>query len=172
MTNGTFGECAWDRGQPVWNADSARRSRLNPQEADPVYLRFTDSYLEWAARPQLAVTIESRASRSRQTAPRRPKSCWRSIAATQTNNIWFTEEHFGASVSGTAAPWVYLVGVYSAGAKNKEPGEFARRRRHADLGIRLAEVGEREGSAPDGQLRIRVPMQTTRSRSPISTSSL
>src|SRR5688572_30845217 len=30
---------------------------LNPQEADPVYVRFTDMYAEWSTRPELVVTV-------------------------------------------------------------------------------------------------------------------
>jgi phosphate-selective porin OprO/OprP len=42
------------------------------------------------------------------------------------NNIWFTEEYLpGLTVSGAPAPWVYIVGVYSAGAKNREFGDFS-----------------------------------------------
>ena len=42
-----------------------------------------------------------------------------------TNNIWFTEEYLtGISASGTAAPWVYRIGIYSAGEKTREFGKF------------------------------------------------
>jgi phosphate-selective porin OprO/OprP len=43
-----------------------------------------------------------------------------------SNNIWFPQEYMpGVSVSGRMAPWVYRGGVYSAGAMNREFGDFS-----------------------------------------------
>jgi phosphate-selective porin OprO/OprP len=98
---------------------------LNPQEADPVYVRFTDLYAEWTIRPELVVTAGKQSvpyTVDGATSSRELIAIDRSNLA---NNIWFTEEYLpGASVAGTSAPWVYFVGMYSAGAKNKELGEF------------------------------------------------
>lgn len=42
-----------------------------------------------------------------------------------SNNLWFGQEYMpGVSVSGRIAPWTYRVSVYSAGAANRELGEF------------------------------------------------
>ena len=41
-------------------------------------------------------------------------------------NIWFPQEYIpGVSASGRIAPWTYRVGLYSAGAMNRELGEFS-----------------------------------------------
>jgi phosphate-selective porin OprO/OprP len=42
------------------------------------------------------------------------------------NNIWFPQEYTpGISASGRVAPWTYRLGVYSAGAANREFGDFS-----------------------------------------------
>jgi phosphate-selective porin OprO/OprP len=99
---------------------------LNPQEADPVYVRFTDLYLEWSTRPQLAVTIGKQGVPFTVDGTTSSKELLAIDRSNLANNIWFTEEYLpGISASGTAAPWVYVVGAYSAGAKNKELREFS-----------------------------------------------
>jgi phosphate-selective porin OprO/OprP len=99
---------------------------LNPQEADPVYVRLTDAYVEWSAREHVALTFGKQSmpfTLDGTTSSRELLSVDRSNLA---NNIWFTEEYLpGVTVSGTPAPWVYIVGVYSAGAKNREFGDFS-----------------------------------------------
>lgn len=99
---------------------------LNPQEADPVYVRLTDAYVEWSAREHLALTVGKQGvgfTLDGSTSSKELVSVDRSNLA---NNIWFTEEYLpGVSVSGAPAPWVYNVGVFSAGAKNREFGDFS-----------------------------------------------
>ena len=99
---------------------------LNPQEADPVYVRFTDLYLEWSTRPQLALTIGKQSVPFTADGTTSSKELVAIDRSNLANNIWFTEEYLpGISASGTAAPWVYILGAYSAGEKNKELGEFS-----------------------------------------------
>ena len=99
---------------------------LNPQEADPLYVRFTDLYAEWSTQPELVVTIGKQAvsfTVDGATSSRELLAIDRSALA---NNLWFTEEYLpGASVSGTVANWAYIAGAFSAGARNKELGEFS-----------------------------------------------
>jgi phosphate-selective porin OprO/OprP len=99
---------------------------LNPQEANPVYVRFTDMYAEWTARPELVFTVGKQSipyTMDGATSSRELIAIDRGALA---NNLWFTEEYLpGASVAGTSEPWIYFVGAYSAGARNKELGEFS-----------------------------------------------
>jgi phosphate-selective porin OprO/OprP len=99
---------------------------LNPQEADPVYVRFTDMYAEWTMRPEVVLTFGKQSipyTVDGATSSRELIAIDRSPLA---NNLWFTEEYLpGASVAGTTEPWVYFVGAYSGGARNKELGEFS-----------------------------------------------
>jgi phosphate-selective porin OprO/OprP len=99
---------------------------LNPQEANPVYVRFTDMYAEWTARPEVVLTFGKQSipyTVDGATSSRELIAIDRSPLA---NNLWFTEEYLpGASVSGTSAAWTYFAGAYSAGARNKELGEFS-----------------------------------------------
>jgi phosphate-selective porin OprO/OprP len=99
---------------------------LNPQEADPLYVRLTDMYIAWAARPDLTVTVGKQSFPFTLDGATSSKELLALDRNALTNNIWFTEEYLaGVTVSGSTAPWVYTVGVYSAGAENREFGEFS-----------------------------------------------
>jgi phosphate-selective porin OprO/OprP len=99
---------------------------LDPQRHDPFYLRFTDLYLMWTKSPRIVLTV------GRQSAPftldgatssRELLTIDRSNLA---NNLWFPQEYLpGISLSGRRASWVYRAAVYSAGAANREFGEFS-----------------------------------------------
>lgn len=99
---------------------------LDPQRRDPFYVRFTDFYLMWTTSPRVVLTV------GRQSAPftldgatssRELLTIDRSNLA---NNIWFPQEYLpGVSLSGRRAPWIYRAGLYSAGAANREFGEFS-----------------------------------------------
>ena len=99
---------------------------LDPQRHDPFYVRFTDLYLMWTKNPRIVLTV------GRQSAPftldgatssRELLTIDRSNLA---NNLWFPQEYLpGVSLSGRHVPWVYRVGLYSAGAANRELGEFS-----------------------------------------------
>jgi phosphate-selective porin OprO and OprP len=99
---------------------------LNPQEANPVYVRFTDLYAEWSTRPELVVTVGKQGISFTVDGATSSRDLIAIDRSNLTNNIWFTEEYLpGLSVSGTSDQWVYVVGAYSAGARNKELGEFS-----------------------------------------------
>ena len=98
---------------------------LDPQDHDPFYLRFTDCYVQWARNARLALTIGKQSvpfTIDGATSSRELLTIDRSNLA---NNLWFPDEYMpGLSVSGRRAAWTYRAGVYSAGAKNREFGEF------------------------------------------------
>ena len=98
---------------------------LNPQERDPLYVRFTDFYLQWSRNPRLVLTGGKQGlpfTSEGATSSRELVTMDRSNLA---NNIWFPQEYMpGFSVSGRIAPWVYRAGIYSSGAMNREFGEF------------------------------------------------
>jgi phosphate-selective porin OprO/OprP len=101
-------------------------AELNPQERDPLYVRLTDFSVEWSRRPSFVLTVGKQGvpfTSEGATSSRELITMDRSNLA---NNIWFPQEYMtGVSVSGEAAAWVYQVGVYSAGAANREFGEFS-----------------------------------------------
>lgn len=99
---------------------------LNPQEANPVYVRFTDMYAEWSTQPELVFTVGKQSIPYTVDGANSSRELLAVDRGALANNLWFTEEYLpGASVSGTSEPWVYFAGMYSAGARNKELGEFS-----------------------------------------------
>jgi phosphate-selective porin OprO and OprP len=98
---------------------------LDPQRHDPLYVRFTDLYVQWTKSAAFAVTAGKQSvpfTVDGATSSRELLTIDRSNLA---NNIWFPQEYIpGLSVSGRRAPWVYRAGVYSGGAMDREFGEF------------------------------------------------
>ncbi len=99
---------------------------LDPQRRDPFYVRFTDFYVQWTKSGRMVLTVGKQSAPftvDGATSSREVLTIDRSNLA---NNLWFPQEYLpGVSVSGRRAPWVYRVGVYSAGEMNREFGEFS-----------------------------------------------
>jgi phosphate-selective porin OprO/OprP len=98
---------------------------LNPQERDPFYLRITDLYVSYTRNSQFVLTVGKQSlpfTIEGATSSRELITIDRSNIG---NNIWFPQEYMpGVSVSGRRAAWNYRGGIYSAGAMNRELGEF------------------------------------------------
>ena len=100
-------------------------AELNPQEMDPLYMRLTDAYLQWSKSGRLAVTVGKQGVPYTMDGATSSKELLTIDRSNLTNNIWFPQEYLpGLSVSGRITPWLYRVGVYSAGEMNKEFGKF------------------------------------------------
>lgn len=98
---------------------------LNPQERDPLYVRLTDAYAQWAHSGRLVVTAGKQGVPFTVDGATSSKELLTIDRSNLANNFWFPQEYLpGVSVSGRSAPWVYRAGVYSAGAMNREFGEF------------------------------------------------
>jgi phosphate-selective porin OprO/OprP len=98
---------------------------LNPQERDPLYVRFTDLYVQWSRSGRLALTVGKQGVPFTMEGATSSKELITIDRSNLANNIWFPQEYMsGASVSGRTASWVYRAGVYSAGAMTREFGEF------------------------------------------------
>ena len=99
---------------------------LNPQERDPLYVRFTDLYVQWSRNSAVAVTVGKQSVPFTLDGATSSKELITIDRSNLANNIWFPQEYIpGVSVAGRVAPWVYRAGVYSAGAANREFGEFS-----------------------------------------------
>jgi phosphate-selective porin OprO/OprP len=98
---------------------------LNPQERDPFYVRFTDFYVQWNRSARVVVTVGKQGVPFTQEGATSSKELLTIDRSNLSNNIWFPQEYMpGVSVSGRRARWSYRGGVYSAGAMNREFGEF------------------------------------------------
>ena len=98
---------------------------LNPQERDPLYVRFTDAYVAWSPNASLAVTVGKHGVPFTADGATSSKELLAIDRSNLTNNIWFGQEYIpGISVSGRRSPWTYRAGVYSSGRANREFGEF------------------------------------------------
>jgi phosphate-selective porin OprO/OprP len=98
---------------------------VNPQERNPFYMRFTDFYVQWTKNKKLALTVGKHGVPFTMDGSTSSKELIAIDRSNLTNNFWFPQEYIpGVSVAGATAPWTYRVGVYSAGAMNREFGEF------------------------------------------------
>ena len=98
---------------------------LNPQEANPVYERITDFYLQWSRSGRFALTVGKHSAPFTMDGATSSKELLTIDRSNLTNNMWFPQEYIpGVSVSGNVSNWVYRAGVYSAGKANREFGEF------------------------------------------------
>ena len=98
---------------------------LNPQEADPLYVRFTDFYLEWSRSENLEITLGKHGVPFTMDGSTSSKELLTIDRSNLTNNFWFTYEYLpGVSVAGTADGWTYRVGMFSSGERTREFGKF------------------------------------------------
>ena len=98
---------------------------LNPQERDPLYVRLTDSYVQWSKSGRLTLTLGKHSVPFTLDGATSSKNLLTIDRSNLTNNIWFPSEYMpGVSVAGRSAPWIYRAGVYSAGEATREFGEF------------------------------------------------
>ncbi|OFV98330.1 MAG: hypothetical protein A3F68_04265 [Acidobacteria bacterium RIFCSPLOWO2_12_FULL_54_10] len=98
---------------------------LDPQEADPFYLRITDMYLQWRKSGRFTLTMGKHGVPFTMDGSTSSKELLTIDRNNLSNNIWFPQEYVpGISVSGEISDWVYRAGVYSAGQANREFGEF------------------------------------------------
>jgi len=98
---------------------------LNPQERDPFYMRITDAYVSWSKSPKVAIAVGKQSVPFTQEGATSSKELITIDRSNLANNIWFTQEYMpGVSAAGRVSAWTYRAGVYSAGAANREFGEF------------------------------------------------
>jgi phosphate-selective porin OprO/OprP len=98
---------------------------LNPQEKDPVYVRLTDMYVEWAESDLVIATVGKQSAPFTMDGSTSSKELLAIDRSNLANNLWFTQEYFpGVSVGGEGGPWSYNAGLYSSGSMNREFGNF------------------------------------------------
>ncbi|HJU42937.1 MAG TPA: porin [Vicinamibacterales bacterium] len=98
---------------------------VNPQEREPFYMRFTDAYVQWTKNPALVVTVGKHSVPFTQEGATSSRELLTIDRSNLANNIWFGQEYMpGLSVAGRKGLWNYRGSVYSAGAMNREFGEF------------------------------------------------
>jgi phosphate-selective porin OprO and OprP len=98
---------------------------LNPQEHSPLYLRFTDFYVQWTRKANLVLTAGKHGVLFTMDGSTSSKELIAIDRSNLSNNIWFPQEYMpGVSASGKVGPWIYRGGLFSAGTANREFGEF------------------------------------------------
>ena len=98
---------------------------VNPQERDPFYMRFTDAYVQWSRHPALVMTAGKHSVPFTQEGATSSRELLTLDRSNLANNIWFGQEYMpGFSVAGRIGLWTYRGSVFSAGAMNREFGEF------------------------------------------------
>jgi phosphate-selective porin OprO/OprP len=98
---------------------------LNPEEADPFYVRLTDMFLQWSKSEKFALTTGKQATPFTMEGSTSSKELLTIDRSNLANNMWFPQEYFpGVAASGEVNGWLYHSGVYSAGEMNREFGEF------------------------------------------------
>lgn len=98
---------------------------VNPQEHDPFYVRLTDAYLQWSKSRHFILTAGKQGIPFTADGATSSKELLTIDRSNLSNNLWFPQEYLpGVSASGRAGAWVYRGGVYSAGAMNREFGDF------------------------------------------------
>ena len=100
-------------------------AEFNPQETDPFYMRFTDFYVEWSRSSLFAATVGKQGVAFTADGSTSSKELLTIDRSNLSNNMWFPQEYIpGVSVSGEVSNWVYHLGAYSAGERNREFGKF------------------------------------------------
>jgi len=98
---------------------------VNPQERNPFYMRFTDAYVQWSKNPALVITVGKHSVPFTQEGATSSRELLTIDRSNLANNIWFGQEYMpGVSVAGRRGLWTYRGSLYSAGAMNREFGEF------------------------------------------------
>jgi phosphate-selective porin OprO/OprP len=101
-------------------------AELNPQERDPLYMRLTDAYVEWSRSSAVALTLGKQGVPFTMDGSTSSKELLTIDRSNLANNMWFPEEYMpGVSAAGSVSQWSYQVGVYSAGARDRELGDFS-----------------------------------------------
>jgi phosphate-selective porin OprO/OprP len=99
---------------------------LDPQRHDPFYVRFTDFYVMWTKSPRIVLTVGKQSAPFTLDGATSSRELLTIDRSNLANNLWFPQEYLpGLSLSGRRAPWVYRAAIYSAGAANREFGEFS-----------------------------------------------
>jgi phosphate-selective porin OprO/OprP len=99
---------------------------VDPQERDPFYLRFTDAYLQWSSSSRFVLTVGKQGVPFTLDGATSSKELLTIDRSNLANNLWFSQEYLpGVSASGRVESWLYRGGVYSAGAMNREFGDFS-----------------------------------------------
>jgi phosphate-selective porin OprO/OprP len=98
---------------------------LDPQRHNPLYVRFTDFYVQWTKSPRIVLTVGKQGAPFTLDGANSSRELLTIDRSNLANNMWFPMEYLpGVSLSGRRAAWVYRAGLYSSGAANREFGEF------------------------------------------------
>ncbi len=98
---------------------------FNPQERNPLYLRFTDLYVMWSRSGRLELTFGKHGVPFTMDGATSSKELLTIDRSNLSNNMWFPQEYIpGVSTAGQLSSWIYHFGVFSGGEATREYGRF------------------------------------------------
>ena len=84
------------------------------------YSKMTDAYLSWSPGDALALTVGKHSAAFTMDGQTSSKELLTIDRSNLTNNIWFTDEYItGASAKGEKGGYVYHVGIFTSGPKDR-----------------------------------------------------
>ena len=72
-------------------------AEINPQEADPFFVRMTDIYVQWTKSPRMSLTVGKHGVPFTMDGSTSSKEMIAIDRSNLTNNLWFTEEYLPGS---------------------------------------------------------------------------
>jgi len=99
-------------------------AEFDPQGGNLGYNRLTDTYVAWSPSDALELIVGKHGAAFTMDGQTSSKELLAIDRSNLSNNIWFTEEYIpGISVSGEKNKFVYNVGVFSSGEKDRGFGD-------------------------------------------------
>jgi phosphate-selective porin OprO/OprP len=112
------------KGDVFQNFDFRIEGDFN-EDLDDFYKRLTDCYLGWKSASGVVFKVGKQSAAFTLDGHTSSNNLYTTERSVIGNNVWFPEEYMpGVSVSGEHGSWRPFVGVFSAGSKNGEFGNF------------------------------------------------
>ncbi len=107
------------------NLEIAAEVDLDPQNADPLYQRLTDTYIAYRFSDAFKLTVGKQRAKFTLDGSTSSNELQTLDRNNLSNNLWFTKEYVpGITACGKVHGWHYTAGLFSGGTASKEFGNF------------------------------------------------